>query len=191
MTISTMKQELTLYNCGGNRFIVTLPSKIDKWSNKCCSSLISLPPMKPVYQETFSLSIFSTVPWQGATDQSLCVCLNGQRLRFEEFEQCILCGPGLNCTFGNGEPEQLAGFWVDVHSNQGSSLSVYRCRNALECPAGQLGTCAPGRSGRACNNCKAWHRKNTKGQCEACSGVDVLLGCTYTHILVLTVVICR
>ena len=88
-------------------------------------------------------------------------------------EQCILCGNGLNCSFGNDDPQQLAGFWVDFDREK-NILSVYRCRNELECPAGILGSCASGRASRACNNCKSWHKPDKNGTCDACVGVDSL-----------------
>ena len=88
-------------------------------------------------------------------------------------EQCILCGNGLNCSFGNDDPQQLAGFWVDFDREK-NILSVYRCRNELECPAGILGSCANGRASRACNNCKSWHKPDKNGTCDACVGVDSL-----------------
>ena len=111
---------------------------------------------------------------QGATDPSLCICLDGKRLGFMNGEeQCILCGNGLNCSFGNDDPQQLAGFWVDFDREK-NILSVYRCRNELECPAGILGSCASGRASRACNNCKSWHKPDKNGTCDACVGVDSL-----------------
>eukprot|EP00434_Breviolum_minutum_P025812 symbB.v1.2.022819.t1/scaffold2042.1/size196763/2 len=110
----------------------------------------------------------------GATDPSLCICLDGKRLGFMNGEeQCILCGNGLNCSFGNDDPQQLAGFWVDFDREK-NILSVYRCRNELECPAGILGSCANGRASRACNNCKSWHKPDKNGTCDACVGVDSL-----------------
>lgn len=89
-------------------------------------------------------------------------------------EHCVSCGIGLSCTAGNGDPEQLAGFWVDVVDAERKVLSVFRCRNVLECPAGPLGGCASGREGRACNNCESWYQPSNDGTCDPCEGVDAL-----------------
>ncbi|CAK9010580.1 unnamed protein product [Durusdinium trenchii] len=113
---------------------------------------------------------------QGTTDPSLCICLEGERLLRDSnmSEHCVSCGIGLSCTAGNGDPEQLAGFWVDVVDAERKVLSVFRCRNVLECPAGPLGGCASGREGRACNNCESWYQPSNDGTCDPCEGVDAL-----------------
>ncbi|CAJ1400413.1 unnamed protein product, partial [Effrenium voratum] len=112
---------------------------------------------------------------QGSTSPSMCVCLAERRPVRDAagFESCVDCGNGLSCP-GQSQSYQKEGFWVDVMDEQRMTLGVYRCRNDLECPEGPLGTCAPGREGRACNNCMPWHRKGNKGACHPCEGLDIL-----------------
>ena len=112
---------------------------------------------------------------QGANNRSLCVCLRNERLTFRNSTgNCVPCGIGVRCDGGNQDPLQAAGFWVDSIDSGSKTIDVFRCRSEAECPAGPLGTCARGRTGRACNNCEAWHRRSNVGECAPCEGVDVL-----------------
>ncbi|CAE7898380.1 ttrS, partial [Symbiodinium necroappetens] len=116
---------------------------------------------------------------QGVTDPGLCICLPGEFLADASESnvpsalggQCVPCLEGLVCPGGNGPPLQKAGYWVDT---AGHGHSAYRCRDKWQCPEGPLGWCSDGREGRACNNCKEWHRQGTQGRCKPCEGVDVL-----------------
>ncbi|CAE7718406.1 SCUBE3 [Symbiodinium microadriaticum] len=116
---------------------------------------------------------------QGVTDPGLCICLPGEFLADASEGnvpsalggQCVPCAEGLVCPGGNGPPLQKAGFWVDTAAH---GHSAYRCRDKWQCPEGPLGWCSDGREGRACNNCKEWHRQGTQGRCKPCEGVDVL-----------------
>ena len=113
----------------------------------------------------------------GVTDPSLCICLPGEFLvgaynsSGSTDGHCTPCTTGLLCRGGNGAPLQRAGFWVD---NTLGAFETFRCRDSWQCPEGPLGTCADGREGRACNNCKEWHRQGQRGRCKPCEGVDVL-----------------
>ncbi|CAE7776927.1 Grm5 [Symbiodinium sp. CCMP2456] len=109
----------------------------------------------------------------GAVNSSECLCgsgsfMCGETLRLRAVK-AVLCQEGL------GPPVQLAGFWTK-DSSMGCEFSVLRCRNARECPQAALGTCADGRGGIACNNCKARHYPRENGTCLPCGETDAVPG---------------
>jgi len=73
---------------------------------------------------------------------------------------------------GQLKPKQDRGYYID--NKETDQVSVYRCRNPLECPAGEAGACAQGRTGVGCGNCVGNHYKATGGKCLPCEGVDLL-----------------
>ncbi|CAE8616377.1 unnamed protein product [Polarella glacialis] len=79
--------------------------------------------------------------------------------------QSALPGPGSRLL---AEASSSAPSWASA------DFSVYRCRDVLECPAGPLGTCASGREGLACSNCKTQTFKTSLGYCSPCSESDLL-----------------
>eukprot|EP00913_Durusdinium_trenchii_P029104 g27288.t1 len=86
-------------------------------------------------------------------------------------EGCRACLEGLSCAAGLEPPMQKKGYWTQAPSAvHQCEFSVLQCRE-LECPAGPAGTCAPGREGLACNNCKKNHYP-FYGGCKACTGRD-------------------
>ncbi|CAE7223416.1 Tg [Symbiodinium sp. KB8] len=110
----------------------------------------------------------------GAVNESECLCGSGSFMCGETLS-CESCFEGLFCQEGLGPPVQLAGFWTKDAST-GCDFSVLRCRNARECPQAALGTCADGREGIACNNCKARHYPRENGTCLPCGETDALPG---------------
>ncbi|CAK9066123.1 Metabotropic glutamate receptor 1 (mGluR1) [Durusdinium trenchii] len=105
----------------------------------------------------------------GATNESECECAEGFYMC--EGEGCRACLEGLSCAAGLEPPMQKKGYWTQAPSAvHQCEFSVLQCRE-LECPAGPAGTCAPGREGLACNNCKKNHYP-FYGGCKACTGRD-------------------
>lgn len=96
---------------------------------------------------------------------------------------CVACPAGLRCPQGLGPPEQHGGFWAQPGA-RACSPSVWRCRNAEECPAGPLGSCSSGREGPACSNCIGGHH-SAGSTCEACKQGDVLLAILLIIVLLL------
>lgn len=107
---------------------------------------------------------------------------------------CVECVEGLQCPGGNDVPLQMAGYWVDVaESNallaKGGRYSIFRCRNALECTYGTVGSCAHGRVGPACNNCRDRYYPAGDGTCAPCIGGGVLPGTLFGIILIAAVTV--
>jgi len=57
---------------------------------------------------------------------------------------CKACPEGMDCQKGNDAPTVDAGFWASEQNGIDREYSVYRCRDGLECPGGEAGTCAVG-----------------------------------------------
>jgi len=116
---------------------------------------------------------------RGATSSSECLCpVNTfKRPMARPRSTCENCASreGLDCPGGNGEPLQARGYWVQVIDADKREYSVYLCRNGWQCPHGRLGTCAEGRSGKACNSCEGGHYPVSDGRCKECSGGSLLL----------------
>ena len=106
----------------------------------------------------------------GAESESECLCPEGSFMCLAH--GCSSCPEGLYCPEGLGPPLQQGGFWTEPVT--GCDFSVLRCRDAFECPQGSLGSCALGREGQACNNCKVNHFPAHDGTCQPCEGADVL-----------------
>ena len=126
--------------------------------------------------------------YSGAEAESECLCSQGSFMC--EGRGCIPCPEGLYCPTGLALPQQRGGFWTEPVST-GSlqcAFSVLRCRDNLECPAGPLGTCAAGREGRACNNCKEKHFPVDVG-CQSCGDADLLPGVIFAVFLLLALIL--
>eukprot|EP00434_Breviolum_minutum_P036186 symbB.v1.2.032056.t1/scaffold3795.1/size50223/4 len=110
----------------------------------------------------------------GAKEESQCQCAEGEFMCDEDLDTggCMECPVGLACNGSKASPRQQAGLWVERREN--CDFQVLRCRNIRECPEGALGTCASGREGRACNNCKQKHFSRDDGTCKQCSEEDSL-----------------
>ena len=124
--------------------------------------------------ECFSCNKNQVTSESGATSQSNCLCPQGSFMC--QGHGCLPCPEGLDCPEGLGPPLQQAGFWAASEAENGTEsckFSVFRCRDAYECPAGPVGTCASGREARACNNCKVNHFPSD-GACQPCLQSDVL-----------------
>ncbi len=71
-------------------------------------------------------------------------------------------------------PELKPGFW----SSSSDPLSVFKCKNELQCiggdPTGFI--CARGREGTSCGFCMPNHFNDSLGQCTECQGHDVIPG---------------
>lgn len=108
-----------------------------------------------------------------------CKCMAGtyfSRVQSNSKPVCISCQEGFVCNGGNDSPLQDQRFQavlVSGSTTDGTAqYSVYRCRNSQECPAGELGSCAPGRTGIGCGNCLENHYTSSNGRCKECEGVD-------------------
>lgn len=137
----------------------------------------------------------------GASSEEQCTCRPGDFLRSassklsqnassQQRDICMACQEGLSCPGENHPPQQLPGRWAEGPDADTGFYSVILCRNRLECPGGEIGTCAFGRIGRACNNCQDWFRKGSRGECKACDGlriipaiVAILLSCSFGVLL--------
>ena len=110
----------------------------------------------------------------GAKEESQCQCAEGKFMCDEDLETggCMECPAGLACDGGKEPPKQQAGLWAE--RRESCDFQVLRCRNIRECPQDALGTCASGREGRACNNCKQNHFSRDDGTCQKCSEEDSL-----------------
>eukprot|EP00435_Cladocopium_sp_Y103_P073637 s233_g44.t1 len=121
---------------------------------------------------------------QGSRDIKDCVCeagtiaatttstgnlqtTNGSIHAGIETTKCLNCSVGLLCE--NDIALQLKGFWA-VWGESSDSLSVFQCRDALQCPGGDVGTCAAGREGRACGSCITGFAAQFDGTCAKCGG---------------------
>ena len=117
-------------------------------------------------------------PETGSTKESDCRCPENSFMCGDH--GCIPCPMGLYCPEGLGLPQQKAGFWADPNGTDAGAegarscdFSVLRCRDPFECPGGPMGICAKGRTGQACNNCKANHYP-VGSLCRSCSEGDAL-----------------
>ena len=84
-----------------------------------------------------------------------------------EATKCLNCSAGLLCE--NDVALQLKGFWA-VWGESSDFLSVFQCRDALQCPGGAVGACATGREGRACGSCITGFAAQFDGTCAKCGG---------------------
>ena len=110
--------------------------------------------------------------YSGAESESECICEEGSFMCASRM--CLPCPEGLYCPRGLGLPQQQGGFWTRAASLDQCDFAVLRCRNEYQCPAGALGTCAAGREGQACNNCKVRHFPTSDGACQTCFDADIL-----------------
>ncbi|CAE8604277.1 unnamed protein product, partial [Polarella glacialis] len=106
---------------------------------------------------------------RGSRTQDECKCGAGTFKR--PGKGCVGCPQGIDCPGGNDMPLQQAGFWAEVVNEESREISVFNCRNSLECVNGAFGSCALGRQNRACNDCKDYHYKET-GVCKECGEGD-------------------
>eukprot|EP00913_Durusdinium_trenchii_P002874 g2661.t1 len=63
---------------------------------------------------------------------------------------------------------QTEGMFAEKYANT-SEFSVYRCKSTTHCPAGEPGSCAPGRVGRGCGSCPVGFYSGDHGKCNVCT----------------------
>lgn len=100
---------------------------------------------------------------------------------------CLNCPDGLVCPSGNDQPLQQAGFWALTIDSTQRIYSVIACRNIYECPEGAVGSCAEGREGPACDNCKLAYYTADLGTCKPCKNEDALL---FVFTVVIVILMC-
>jgi hypothetical protein len=91
-----------------------------------------------------------------------------------EKEVCIDCGEGFNCV-GMEDILIAKGYMADVVKS-GEDFWIYKCHgNPLRCKGGLAGeTCAAGRTGIACAQCKPMMTPSADGsECIPCGGSDI------------------
>jgi hypothetical protein len=114
-------------------------------------------------------------PFRAAVSPWECTCaegffrLAGHSEQTETHRQCAACPEGMSCAGGEAEPMLLEGFWASLEDSGDRDYSVFHCRDEFECPGGLAGTCAPGREGISCANCKSDHKAGDLGECKPCS----------------------
>ncbi|CAK9038848.1 Uncharacterized protein SCF082_LOCUS22793 [Durusdinium trenchii] len=105
----------------------------------------------------------------GAKNVTECLCKEETYLYRSTEETwnatCSSCIRGLVCQ--GAFVGQLPGYWAE---DTGSDFSVFECRDQLQCPGGAIGTCAPGRVGRACGSCAEGLAPKEDGTCSKCGG---------------------
>eukprot|EP00930_Biecheleria_cincta_P104916 TRINITY_DN973_c0_g1_i8.p1 TRINITY_DN973_c0_g1~~TRINITY_DN973_c0_g1_i8.p1 ORF type:complete len:2075 (+),score=300.87 TRINITY_DN973_c0_g1_i8:111-6335(+) len=112
-----------------------------------------------------------TTRYPSATTEVDCICAEGY---YSHGSDCFRCGEGMSCDIGTTVPQQVAGFWIETKANVSRRLatsmeySVFKCHSVQECPAGPPGTCARGRTGKACAVCMDMHYKGDGGECNVC-----------------------
>lgn len=113
----------------------------------------------------------STTQFLGALAADECVCPVGT-YSAGAAERCELCGEGLYCPGGAGEPQQELGFHVEVLADSPLKLSVWECHFKSSCPRGPMGACSSGTSGLMCAVChEPDHYWDTgRKACLVCSG---------------------
>ena len=90
-----------------------------------------------------------------------------------EERKCQTCTLGENCAWGSnatrsaGIPIVKRGFWAaSAKESDFSGHIVYRCLGPESCLAGS--TCADGRTGTACGDCRAGFFGTSDGPCRPC-----------------------
>ena len=116
----------------------------------------------------------SSTLFQGANSPADCICMVGSY----KGDPLLGTNRGVKCTEDmlcdearQVKPKQDKGYYID--SKKTDQVSVYRCRNQLECPSGDAGACAKGRTGVGCGNCVGNHYKATGGKCLPWEGEDL------------------
>ena len=108
----------------------------------------------------------------GAQSVSECLCAEGFFMCNNSL-LCQSCPEGLWCEAGLDMPVHRPGFWTPMTENPSCTFQVFRCRSISECPGfASLGSCAEGREGIACNNCKLNHFPREDGTCARCGPED-------------------
>lgn len=106
-----------------------------------------------------------TTNFLGAAKEEDCICSVNT---FFDGQDCRVCGKGLLCTGGHDPPMQTEGMFAEKYANT-SEFSVYRCKSTTHCPAGEPGSCAPGRVGRGCGSCPVGFYSGDHGKCNVCT----------------------
>ena len=115
---------------------------------------------------SFSFSIFLTECFPPSAAVARRYLWNGT--------ECLSCPEGMDCPGGNAFPMQLSGFWVEHSYVEGLSyFSVFSCRDASRCPAGEPGQCNVGRTGRACADCFRGYASDVDGSCKPCDALSL------------------
>jgi len=122
-----------------------------------------------------------TTPDRAALSKWECVCKEGTYREYghskdnNSHRPCHQCPVGMDCAEGNGEPVLLKGFWAAEQDSDERDYSVFLCRDTKQCPGGIAGTCASGREGIGCANCKPAHQADsTTGSCDECGATSTL-----------------
>eukprot|EP00971_Amphidinium_carterae_P029780 586157-Amphidinium_carterae.1 len=134
----------------------------------CGAGLASLSRFKTMTQIDINGEIEYTY-LQGATSPHQCGCDRGSRKNAEG--ECMPCGEGVLCKGMSDvaiQPGYYASAMVDYH------LSVFRCHAGhSQCLGGIPGfTCAEGREGISCADCKESMRPSSGGGCVECLDTD-------------------
>ncbi len=120
------------------------------------------------------------------------VCRNASQggLGVDMGRSCVTCGEGLVCLAASDEPQQAAGYKVNVLGRW--EYSIYLCPHGpAACPAGPLGQCGGDALGVMCVECPrepvwtSWH--DDVGRCVPCK--DESVGSAWVVPVVATVVL--
>eukprot|EP00439_Symbiodinium_sp_Y106_P023600 s2265_g2.t2 len=123
---------------------------------------------------------------RGSEFESDCKCAEGTFMC--NATGCQPCPEGLFCPMGVGLPVQREGYWTPAATPGQCDFSVLRCRSPSQCPMNELGSCADGRTGMACNNCQQGRFALEDGSCQECQAADALPA-TIMAIVVLLILI--
>ncbi len=110
-----------------------------------------------------------TTDMVGAEDVTECRCREGWYWMNSTLS-CVECPMGMSCAGGQKLPEQLPGYWAEASLLNRSTFSVFQCRDQLQCPGGDAGSCPAGRIGRACGSCRENFAAELNGECSKCTG---------------------
>lgn len=86
---------------------------------------------------------------------------------------CVACGDGALCRGFGAPPEAAPGYELALVSDAG--VSIYSCfSERRRCPGGSAATCATGRTGIGCTECKPSMTEGPAGTCVPCKSSDGL-----------------
>ncbi|CAE7632088.1 unnamed protein product [Symbiodinium sp. CCMP2592] len=107
---------------------------------------------------------------KGATTEDACICSDNTYWQWEQ-QRCIGCPADFICNGSFMPPLQRAGTWAEAL--EGGGYSIYYCRDVLRCPEALPGSCATGRTGRACADCFKGFAAAADGSCQPCDALQL------------------